>query len=299
MSDPRTEPLESHPELPKCKPAASPSPTARSESPGSESPESAALLEQIRQLGPWHMNIQLTESIFSGEAFASGGAIRDRERNKGVSLLNLRDYFLDKLRRIYPDGVASKTFLDCACNAGGYCFWAREAGMDSAFGFDVRAHWIEQARFVQRHRTVAPTDRIEFQVCDLYRLPELGPAPADITMFKGIFYHLPDPVTGLKIAADLTREVMFFNTSTAWGEADGYLKCGWESRENLMSGVHGLKWYATGPKVLADILKWCGFVEQRLMFVVQQHDQPQLGRIEIIASKVPGLLDALGGEAVG
>jgi hypothetical protein len=265
----------------------------------SETPDSSALLAEIHRLGPWHMNIQLTESLFTGEAFASGGAIRERDRNKGVSLLNLRNYFLEKLRLIYPGGVTDKTFLDCACNAGGYCFWAREAGMDSAFGFDVRAHWIEQARFVQRHRKAGPTDRIEFQICDLYRLPELGRPPADVTMFKGIFYHLPDPVTGLKIAADLTREVMFFNTSTAWGEADGYLKCGWESRENLMSGVHGLKWYATGPKVLADILKWCGFVEQRLMFVVQQHDQPQLGRIEIIASKVPGLLDSIGGESVG
>jgi hypothetical protein len=63
-----------------------------------------------------------------------------------------------------------------------------------------------------------------------------------------------------------------------------------------MSGVHGLKWYATGPKVLSDILKWCGFVDRRLMFSVQQHDQPQLGRVEIIASKVPGLLDSIGGE---
>jgi tRNA (mo5U34)-methyltransferase len=259
-------------------------------------PEESRLWEDVRELGPWHMNIQLTDSIFTGAAFADGGTIRNREQNKGISLLNLRDYFMDKLHKIYPEGLDTKTFLDCACNAGGYCFWAREAGMQSAFGFDVREHWIRQARFVQSQRTVAPTDRIQFEVCDLYRLPQLGRPPADVTMFKGIFYHLPDPVTGLKIAADLTREVMFFNTSTVWGEPDGYLKYGWESRENLMSGVHGLKWYATGPKVLAEILKWAGFVEQRLMFVIQQHDQPQLGRIEIIASKVPGLLDRIKGQ---
>ncbi|MCE2792982.1 MAG: class I SAM-dependent methyltransferase [Blastopirellula sp.] len=309
MSEPKTEPLESQPnrsqvQLAGATPATTPASRETASVPASPTASAAAqasepdrlLLEEIRQLGPWHMNIQLTESVFTGEAFASGGAIRDRERNKGVSLLNLRGYFLGKLRQLYPAGVASKTLLDCACNAGGYCFWAREAGMESAFGFDVRDHWIKQAKFVQGHRTVASTDRIEFQVCDLYRLPERGCSPADITMFKGIFYHLPDPVTGLKIAADLTREVMFFNTSTVWGEPDGYLKCGRESRENLMSGVHGLKWYATGPKVLSDILKWCGFVDRRLMFSVQQHDQPQLGRVEIIASKVPGLLDSIGGE---
>lgn len=286
MSDTRTDPGDS--QL-----AASPPPHPDLDA------SSLALLEQIRRLGPWHMNIQITPAVFTGEAFAEGGAIRDRDRNRGISLLNLRDYFLDLLRRIYPEDLPQKTFLDCACNAGGYCFWAREAGMASAFGFDVREHWIKQARFVQSHLTVAPADRIKFQVCDLYRLPELGRPPADVTMFKGIFYHLPDPVSGLKIAADLTREVIILNTSSIWGEPDGYLKCGRESRDNLMSGVHGLKWYPTGPKVLAEILKWCGFVEQRLMFCMQQHDQPQLGRVEIIASKVPGLLESLGGEVLG
>ena len=115
-------------------------------------------------------------------------------------------------------------------------------------------------------------------------------------MFKGIFYHLPDPITGLKIAADLTNEVMFFNTSTTWGEEDGNLKAGWESKENVMSGVHGLKWYPTGPKVCADILKWAGFVEMKLMFYRQQFDTPTIGRTSIIASKVPGMLENVKGE---
>ncbi|MFO0455198.1 MAG: methyltransferase domain-containing protein [Planctomycetota bacterium] len=258
----------------------------------------AKLRAEIARLGPWHMNIQLTESVWTGEVFASGGAIRDREQNKGISLLNLRLQYFDLLRKIFPQGVTGKTLLDCACNAGGYSFWSREIGMQSTFGFDVREHWIQQARFVQAHRQVAPTSNTQFAVCDLYDLPKLNCSPVDIAMFKGIFYHLPDPVTGLKLAADLTREVMIFNTSTLWGEADGYLKCGRESRSNLMSGVHGLKWYATGPKVLAEILKWAGFVDLKLHFQMQQHDQPQLGRIEIIASKVPGLLEKFAGESL-
>lgn len=261
--------------------------------------DEARLKEEILRLGPWHMNVQLTETLSTGQAFDTSGAIRNRDQNRGISLLSLRDHFVKKLNQLYPQGVSAKSFLDCACNAGGYCFWARELEIRQALGFDVREHWIRQAKFIQAQRRVAATDRIEFQVCDLYDLPKLNRPPVEITMFKGIFYHLPDPITGLKVAADMTREVMFFNTSTTWGEADGYLKCGWESRERLMSGVHGLKWYATGPKVLADILKWAGFVEQRLMFYVQQHDQPQLGRVEIIASKVPGLLERIGGEPIG
>ena len=253
------------------------------------------LIHRINSLRPWHMNIQLEEDLNTGEVFSDQGVVTHRPSNDGVSLLQLRDRFVNLLQRMYPEGLSDKRFLDCACNAGGYCFWARELDIQFAYGFDVRQHWIKQANFVKNHRQVAPTDRIQFRTHDLYDLPNQNLAPFDITNFKGIFYHLPDPITGLKAAADLTREVMFFNTSTTWGEADGYLKSGWESRENVMSGVHGLKWYPTGPKVLGDILRWLGFCEMKMMFFKQQYDQPQLGRIEIIASKVAGRLDKIPG----
>ena len=171
-------------------------------------------------------------------------------------------------------------------------------GVKFAFGFDVRDHWIAQARFVKNRRTVAPTDRIQFVVSDLYDLPERKLQPFDFTNFKGIFYHLPDPITGLKVAADLTKEVMFFNTSTTWGREDGYMQSGWESKEAVMSGVHGLKWYPTGPKVCADILRWLGFVEVKLTFNKQQYDQPQLGRIDMVAAKKPGMLEKVPGEMI-
>lgn len=258
-----------------------------------------ALTRRIKNLGPWHMNIQLTEDLNTGQVFTEDGVKRGREeggQGGDVSLLQLRDLFLRQIDSIYSDGLKGKTFLDCACNAGGYCFWTREREIQSAFGFDVREHWIKQARFVKAQRQIAPTDRIQFRVNDLYDIPSQKLTPFDITMFKGIFYHLPDPITGLKIAADLTKEVMFFNTSTTWDEKDGYMKAGWESKENVMSGVHGLKWYPTGPKVCADILKWAGFVEMKLIFFRQQFDTPHIGRTEIIASKVPGLLENLNGE---
>ena len=157
-----------------------------------------ALVRRIKALGPWHMNIQLTEELNSGEVFAEDGVKRGRDeggRGGDVSLLQLRDLFLKQIDSIYPDGLKGKTFLDCACNAGGYCFWTRERDIKSAFGFDVREHWIKQARFVKAQRRVAETDRIQFRVNDLYDIPSQNLTPFDITMFKGIFYHLPDPIT--------------------------------------------------------------------------------------------------------
>lgn len=255
-------------------------------------------MQQIQAMSPWHMNIQLDNGLNTGQAFSEDGRNLDLSQNEGITLLHLRDSFLGQMDKIYPDGLAGKRFLDCACNAGGYCFWAGERGVDNAFGFDVRDHWIDQAKFVQTKRTSAAPGQLQFDVCDLYDLPSRNLQPSEITMFKGIFYHLPDPIAGLKIAADLTTELLYFNTSTVWGEKDGYLKCGWECREHVMSGVHGLRWFPTGPQVIVEILNWLGFVEVKQTFNVQDANLPHLGRIELIASKKPGLLANLNGESL-
>jgi 2-polyprenyl-3-methyl-5-hydroxy-6-metoxy-1,4-benzoquinol methylase len=260
-------------------------------------PSNQSLVDQVRALGPWHMNIQITEQLNTGMVFSDDGVL-NRQSNSGVTLLKLKDAFLRQIDRIYPGGVSSKTFLDCACNAGGYCFWIAERGIKSALGFDVRDHWIRQARFLQSNRTVAPSDQVQFIVCDLNDLPGRNLEPFDITMFKGIFYHLPDPVSGLRIAAELTREIMFFNTSTAWGEKDGYLKCAMESRDMLMSGVDGLSWFPTGPGVIAEILDWLGFEEIKLVYNRQMSDLPHLGRIQMIASRDKGMLEKVRGDSI-
>ena len=51
-------------------------------------------------------------------------------------------------------------------------------------------------------------------MCDLLDVGErLGNERFDICLFKGIFYHLPDPVAGLKIVADRTDEVLILDTA--------------------------------------------------------------------------------------
>ncbi len=260
--------------------------------------QESKIAQGIHKLAPWHMDIPITNNISSGQTFdALGERVFDTEK-ANVSLISPERRFLNYIDKIYPNGMSGKRFLDCACNSGGYCFAVRSRDIDQAIGFDVREHWIEQAKFVQQHRTTSPTDRIHLQVMDLYDLPKQNLEPCDMTMFKGIFYHLPDPITGLKIAADLTREVMWFNTQTLWGVDDGYLKIGSESRDHVMSGVHGLKWYPTGYNVLAKILAWLGFVDLKLTYNKQNPTLPHLGRVEFMAAKKPGMLDQIEGETI-
>jgi SAM-dependent methyltransferase len=254
-------------------------------------PTRESLIETIRQLGPWHHNIRLTDELEIMDAYDE--TERQRTNNQNISLINSRGSFAHKTGLIYPQGLDGKRFLDCACNAGGYCFWAAEMGAQQVFGFDVREHWIQQARFVQQHRTVAPVENIQFETCDLMKLPEQNLPPADFTLFKGIFYHLADPILGLKIAADLTREVLWLNTARCFIDNTESLYCTFEARQNLMSGVHALSWIPSGPSVVAKMLYWLGFRDIRHVFSKRYDDRPQFGRMELIAAREPGLLQRL------
>ncbi|MBX3417531.1 MAG: methyltransferase domain-containing protein [Pirellulaceae bacterium] len=261
-----------------------------------ESPKSVCsqeeLVSEIRAMAPWHHDIALTPDLSTGRVFSETGRLLPPE-NQGVSLISPREKFLRRLQELYPAGMSGKSFLDCACNAGGYCFWAREQDVARAVGFDVRKHWIDQAKFVLQHRQVAPVDNIEFHEMDLYDLPQRNWEPFDLVYFSGIFYHLPDPITGLKIAADLTRDVLVLNTSmdNSGVETLG-LKLSIEGTEPLMSGVHELAWLPNNPETLYAILRWMGFRE--MVLAADQTNPTSLRRrVEIYAAREPGRLDGI------
>jgi hypothetical protein len=130
---------------------------------------------------------------------------------------------------------------------------------------------------------------VTLEVRDLYEVPALGLSQFDVVLFHGLLYHLPDPVTGLKIAGDLAKELIVVNSATVAGVPDGLLQVGQESRTQLLSGIHGLNWYPSGPTVIVRILAWIGFVEWKLLWWTKEAEGG-LGRLELLASKTSGLL---------
>jgi tRNA (mo5U34)-methyltransferase len=245
------------------------------------------LRDEVVRLGPWHIEIDITPEVSTAASLeASPGTYSDDAFK--MSFHNPRDGFLRRLYRAFPSGLEGRSVLDCACNCGAYLFYAKEAGAGRCLGFDVRDHWISQARFLAEHRE-RPSDQMRFEVSDLYDLHELEPGTFDLTLFMGIFYHLPDPIRGLKLAADLTEEVLIVNTATKAGQPDGYLVAEKESSTRMMSGTYGLAWLPTGPEVLTRILNWLGFPEVRCS--VWRHAPRQradLDRLEVIAARTPG-----------
>jgi SAM-dependent methyltransferase len=249
----------------------------------------AELRDEIIRLGPWFLEVEVVDGL-STRAFldAPPGTYPDAPWAK-TRFNNPHAAFRETMLRAYPDGLEGRSVLDCACNCGGYLFWAKELGAGECYGFDVREHWIEQARFLQRHRE-GPTDDMHFDTCDLYELPTRGLEPFDVVLFNGIFFHLPDPLSGLRIAAELTRELLVVETATRSGLPDGLLAAGSENHERLQS--YGLQWRPTGPGVMEAVLRWLEFQHVRLVWWNREVD-PGWGRMLVLASRVDGRLDGL------
>ena len=240
---------------------------------------------EIRRLGPWHHDVEIAPGIRTGDP-----AWRPAP-DPVFGTPSIIDPFVNFERAVaalFPHGLKGRSFLDCACNAGGYLFAARQLGAGRCFGFDVREHWIRQAHFLAGH---LPSEDIDAGVCGLAEVPALGLKPYDVTLFSGILYHLPDPVAGLKIAADLTKELIIVNTATFPAKQDGLI-LNQESSTEGMSGVDGLAWLPTSENVVRRMLASCGFPHARLRF---NRATPQTrrgwGRIEIWGARDPAVFD--------
>jgi SAM-dependent methyltransferase len=237
---------------------------------------SEELTAEIIRLGPWHHDVEVAPGLRTGEitrsaAYASALGV--------PSVIHPESLFTRLAGELFPNGLAGRSILDCACNAGGYLFAAKRLGAGRCFGFDVRDHWIRQARFLAGH---LPSSDLEFDTRDLDTLPALRLEPFDITLFMGIFYHLPDPIAGLRIAADLTKELLVVNTAFRPSKKDALI-LNQESMTEVMSGVHGLAWWPSGEGVMRQLLAWCGFPHTRLQFtrrVTSNHH-----RMEILAAR--------------
>lgn len=243
------------------------------------------LLEQLRDLAPWHFDIEVADGVRTSDGNREYYKNQDHE---GVSVVNPFE-MESLLMRIYPGGLTGKRFLDVGCNSGGYCFVAKKLGATSAFGFDVRDHWIRQANFLKKNLN-ASLSGVEFRVMHLSDLD--ASRSTDITLFKGVFYHVPDPIYDLRTLCDLTAEIMILDTMTDSTIPEHCLGSSQESLTHLMSGVDGLHWLPGGPKAVEGIFRWAGFPELRQVNWQRRVRGRHRGRMRLIAARSAVLLEA-------
>ena len=245
-----------------------------------ESSSAQQLRDEIARLGPWHHDVEIAPGV------RTGARAPEESGRAAPVIMSPSDHLGDVVGEVFPGGLEGRSVLDCACNAGGYLFAAAQMGAGAGFGFDAREHWIRQARFLAQH---LPSRDLEFEVLELQGLPALGLDQFDVTLFKGIFYHLPDPVQGLRLAAEHTRELLLVNTAFRPARGDA-LVLKMESDVEVMSGVDGLAWIPTGPSVLVRILGWCGFAHTRVRYIIDRAPRAGRGesRLELLAAREPG-----------
>jgi tRNA (mo5U34)-methyltransferase len=270
---------------------------------------------EIFRLAPWYFDIEVARGLSTSlyldappgpgttqitVALNQDGLISEREvfvpeRNvegqHRMTLYDARPSFLDTLHRMCPKGLEGRSVLDCACNAGAYLFWAREAGAGRCFGFDLREHWIEQARFLAAHRE-AGSEEMKFAVSDLYDLSSLDLPHFDVVLFNGILYHLPDPIAGLRIAADLADEFLILDTAArGGGSSQPAFEVMPQAVRRMSGGIYGLRWLPVGPKAIIELLRWMGFSEVRCTW--WRWSGPLRDRIEVVGGRSEGSLSSL------
>ena len=245
----------------------------------------AAIRAEGLELAPWHLGVEIEPGLTTEDLY--------RDSDQAEPFYDPGPALKEWFTSLYPDGLAGRSAFDCACNNGAYLFALKEIGAGRCYGSDVHEHWIDQARFLVKHRRL-PSDDMEFEVADLYDLPDRGLEPFDIGIFSGVFYHLPDPILGLRIAADLTKEVLFVSTASRSDHPDDLLVAYEESTTLARSGVHGLAFFPTGPKVLVRMLRWMGFPAVRcLKWWNPPGTASHLDSIQLVAARDQRLLDGL------
>jgi SAM-dependent methyltransferase len=241
------------------------------------------LRSAVEALQPWHFDVQLTDTLSTAD-----GNTRAPE-DAPISVVKPRE-LRPLLRKIYPRGLSGKSFLDVGCNGGGYCIEAKRLGADYAFGFDARKHWIDQAEFLKRQLSLTGIDfqHAAMHEADLSR-------DFDICLFKGIFYHLPDPVHALDQVCAITREIIVVDTATDGARGEKLMRLNPEGKEHLMTGVHALAWWPSGPDLIAEILARFGFATTREVFwkpLKKGGARERAGRCRIVAARSADLLQS-------
>ena len=241
-----------------------------------------AMRREMEALGPWHHGVEVAPGLNTSTYRSSA------EKHK----VFVEHYSPDLMMRqvlgdLFPKGLEGRSFLDCACNSGGHSVTAAKMGSGRTFGFDARQLWVDQGNFLARAMQLP---NVTFDCFELKDLPSAQKEPFDITLFSGIFYHLPDPVAGLRVAADLTKELLILNTSVLPRRGKA-LTLNFESDRHVLSGVDTLAWLPSGPAVLQDILAWCGFPHTRIDSYWSQGGTAGWKRIQILAARHPEVFD--------
>jgi tRNA (mo5U34)-methyltransferase len=152
-----------------------------------------------------------------------------------------------------PKTCKGKTVLDIGCKDGLYGFDAENKGAKRVVMIDRKLRdTLEIA--LELYLT-----NVEFKTINLYDLDTLDES-FDIVFFMGIFYHLKYPMYGLQLAADKTKELMYFETHKT--DSDIPIMRLYEKKERNKNPV---EWWDPSIPCIYGMLRSVGFKKIKLI----------------------------------
>lgn len=211
--------------------------------------------QEIATLGPWFHNLHLPGDVQTAPDHPLG----DFPRYKWQHMMSF-----------VPQDLHGCRALDIGCNAGFYSFELAKRGAEVT-AIDTGRRYLDQASWAARKLQLS--DRIHFQLMDVYDLASLGRG-FDLVLFLGVFYHLRYPLLGLDIVTSLAEGTLFFQTLTI--PQDGWIECprdltimdrdrmlvsAWPKMAFIEHSLEGdpTNWWVPNQAAIEAMLRSCGW----------------------------------------
>ncbi len=147
-----------------------------------------------------------------------------------------RDMMRDVLRSYYGERLASVRAVDLACHQGFFSFELAKL-CRAVEGIDVNGDSLGGARAIARLNVVS---NVTFRQADIMTLPARSIAPAEIVLMFGLIYHVEDPMRLLRLAAEITQEVLLIETQLLPLELETNIEWGSASHFRAIRGLFAL-----------------------------------------------------------
>jgi tRNA (mo5U34)-methyltransferase len=164
------------------------------------------LRAKLTELAPWYVPFALPGDVntmeyadrFGAQIFREGNAERLRFRTELIT---------GTVARLLGSELPNTSVLDIGCNSGWFSFDIAQRGAGTVDGVDLRAHNIDQARFISDYFGFENT---HFDVADGVSFDD--PRQWDVVMNLGVLYHVTDPLRLMQRTYDLCRHFAVVDT---------------------------------------------------------------------------------------
>jgi 2-polyprenyl-3-methyl-5-hydroxy-6-metoxy-1,4-benzoquinol methylase len=212
------------------------------------------LRERLAGLGPWYVPFVLGDGVntmeftddFGSAIFADDNAMRMQFRS---------DLIGGTIERLFGAELGECSVLDIGCNSGWFSFDLAERGARSVDGVDLRAHNIEQARFLAGYFGFPQTN---FAVADATAFDD--DRTWDVVLNLGVLYHVTDPLAFVRRTYELCTRFAVLDTICHEEPFSGFVLFNAKDPSHPHEGRESWEFHPTYRGAI-DALRYAGFRE--------------------------------------